>query len=161
MCRTRSLREYLDFIKLLLKLVWICYLSEIFFWRNKLYLWPESCCFFFLKKQTCPLQLIPLFLFIGGGTVMSLTYLARLALKNPDVWWGCRSRFILKALQSSLSLFKNVFICLKYKVFVTSFFLMTSSRFFVQLGSQEQPRALEQVGPDWSVQGLPVTFFFF
>lgn len=32
------------------------------------------------------LQLIPLFFFIGGGTVMSMAYLARLALRNPDVW---------------------------------------------------------------------------
>ncbi|XP_057673926.1 cytochrome c oxidase subunit NDUFA4L [Corythoichthys intestinalis] len=31
--------------------------------------------------------LIPLFFFIGGGTVMSLMYLGRLALKNPDVCW--------------------------------------------------------------------------
>ncbi|KAG7227873.1 hypothetical protein INR49_013667 [Caranx melampygus] len=32
-------------------------------------------------------QLIPLFIFIGGGVTMSATYLARLALKNPDVSW--------------------------------------------------------------------------
>ncbi|AWP17684.1 putative NADH dehydrogenase [Scophthalmus maximus] len=31
--------------------------------------------------------LIPLFIFIGGGVTMSATYLARLALKNPDVSW--------------------------------------------------------------------------
>ncbi|KAM9457546.1 cytochrome c oxidase subunit NDUFA4L [Clarias gariepinus] len=31
--------------------------------------------------------LIPLFIFIGGGCTMSLTYLARLALRNPDVSW--------------------------------------------------------------------------
>ncbi|XP_053721969.1 cytochrome c oxidase subunit NDUFA4-like [Synchiropus splendidus] len=31
--------------------------------------------------------LIPLFVFIGGGTTMSMLYLARLALKNPDVSW--------------------------------------------------------------------------
>ncbi|XP_049600746.1 cytochrome c oxidase subunit NDUFA4L [Syngnathus scovelli] len=31
--------------------------------------------------------LIPLFIFIGGGTVMSLAYLARLGLRNPDVCW--------------------------------------------------------------------------
>ncbi|XP_034426145.1 cytochrome c oxidase subunit NDUFA4 [Hippoglossus hippoglossus] len=31
--------------------------------------------------------LIPLFIFIGGGVAMSATYLARLALKNPDVTW--------------------------------------------------------------------------
>ncbi|KAG7253336.1 hypothetical protein CRUP_026316, partial [Coryphaenoides rupestris] len=31
--------------------------------------------------------LIPLFFFIGGGAAMSMMYLARLALKNPDVCW--------------------------------------------------------------------------
>ncbi|KTG39021.1 hypothetical protein cypCar_00019072 [Cyprinus carpio] len=31
--------------------------------------------------------LIPLFIFIGGGCTMSLTYLGRLALRNPDVCW--------------------------------------------------------------------------
>ncbi|KAM4526986.1 cytochrome c oxidase subunit NDUFA4-like [Fundulus diaphanus] len=31
--------------------------------------------------------LIPLFFFIGGGAMMSMMYLARLALKNPDVSW--------------------------------------------------------------------------
>ncbi|KAG7507558.1 cytochrome c oxidase subunit NDUFA4-like [Solea senegalensis] len=31
--------------------------------------------------------LIPLFIFIGGGVTMSGAYLARLALKNPDVSW--------------------------------------------------------------------------
>ncbi|KAM9844121.1 cytochrome c oxidase subunit NDUFA4-like [Aulostomus maculatus] len=31
--------------------------------------------------------LIPLFIFIGGGTTMSLMYLARLATRNPDVCW--------------------------------------------------------------------------
>ncbi|KAG7505510.1 cytochrome c oxidase subunit NDUFA4 [Solea senegalensis] len=31
--------------------------------------------------------LIPLFIFIGGGVAMSMGYLARLALKNPDVSW--------------------------------------------------------------------------
>ncbi|KAG7246224.1 hypothetical protein CRUP_004643 [Coryphaenoides rupestris] len=30
--------------------------------------------------------MIPLFFFIGGGAAMSMMYLARLALKNPDVW---------------------------------------------------------------------------
>ncbi|KAM7370860.1 hypothetical protein PAMP_010374 [Pampus punctatissimus] len=33
----------------------------------------------------CPL--IPLFIFIGGGATMSMLYLGRLALKNPDVSW--------------------------------------------------------------------------
>ncbi|CAJ1081091.1 cytochrome c oxidase subunit NDUFA4 [Xyrichtys novacula] len=31
--------------------------------------------------------LIPLFVFIGGGATMSMMYLGRLALKNPDVSW--------------------------------------------------------------------------
>ncbi|KAJ8364432.1 hypothetical protein SKAU_G00132630 [Synaphobranchus kaupii] len=31
--------------------------------------------------------LIPLFIFIGGGATMSMMYLARLALRNPDVSW--------------------------------------------------------------------------
>ncbi|CAL1587860.1 unnamed protein product [Knipowitschia caucasica] len=31
--------------------------------------------------------LIPLFFFIGGGTAMSMIYLARLGLRNPDVCW--------------------------------------------------------------------------
>ncbi|KAM9774393.1 cytochrome c oxidase subunit NDUFA4 [Syngnathus typhle] len=31
--------------------------------------------------------LIPLFIFIGGGTTMSILYLGRLALRNPDVCW--------------------------------------------------------------------------
>ncbi|XP_068161779.1 cytochrome c oxidase subunit NDUFA4 [Antennarius striatus] len=31
--------------------------------------------------------LIPLFIFIGGGATMSMLYLGRLALKNPDVSW--------------------------------------------------------------------------
>ncbi|KAM4524143.1 cytochrome c oxidase subunit NDUFA4 [Odontesthes bonariensis] len=31
--------------------------------------------------------LIPLFIFIGGGAAMSMLYLGRLALKNPDVSW--------------------------------------------------------------------------
>ncbi|KAF0033306.1 hypothetical protein F2P81_015596 [Scophthalmus maximus] len=31
--------------------------------------------------------LIPLFIFIGGGVVMSMSYLARLAIRNPDVCW--------------------------------------------------------------------------
>ncbi|XP_061564015.1 cytochrome c oxidase subunit NDUFA4-like [Cololabis saira] len=31
--------------------------------------------------------LIPLFVFIGGGAAMSMMYLGRLALKNPDVSW--------------------------------------------------------------------------
>ncbi|KAL4659247.1 NADH dehydrogenase-like [Arapaima gigas] len=31
--------------------------------------------------------LIPLFIFIGGGATMSALYLARLALRNPDVSW--------------------------------------------------------------------------
>lgn len=30
-------------------------------------------------------QLIPLFIFIGGGATMSALYLGRLALRNPDV----------------------------------------------------------------------------
>lgn len=106
--------------------MWICYPCGIFYCRNKLFLWPDSCCFFFFFK-CCPLQLIPLFLFIGGGAAMSMMYLARLALRNPDVWWGCHSWFILLALQSCLSFFQfemvlYVFICLRYKVFVASFF---------------------------------------
>ncbi|XP_029015722.1 cytochrome c oxidase subunit NDUFA4L [Betta splendens] len=32
-------------------------------------------------------SLIPLFIFIGGGATMAAMYLARLALKNPDVCW--------------------------------------------------------------------------
>ncbi|XP_077350442.1 cytochrome c oxidase subunit NDUFA4L [Festucalex cinctus] len=35
--------------------------------------------------------LIPLFFFIGGGTLMSGMYLARLALKSPDVCWDRRN----------------------------------------------------------------------
>ncbi|KAF3704428.1 Cytochrome c oxidase subunit NDUFA4 [Channa argus] len=31
--------------------------------------------------------LIPLFIFIGGGATMSVAYVCRLALKNPDVSW--------------------------------------------------------------------------
>ncbi|XP_068614008.1 cytochrome c oxidase subunit NDUFA4-like [Brachionichthys hirsutus] len=31
--------------------------------------------------------LIPLFIFIGAGATMSVLYLGRLALKNPDVSW--------------------------------------------------------------------------
>ncbi|XP_041940847.1 cytochrome c oxidase subunit NDUFA4L [Alosa pseudoharengus] len=31
--------------------------------------------------------LIPLFIFIGGGCGMCLTYLARLGLRSPDVCW--------------------------------------------------------------------------
>ncbi|XP_034563839.1 cytochrome c oxidase subunit NDUFA4 [Notolabrus celidotus] len=31
--------------------------------------------------------LIPLFIFIGGGATMSMMYLGRLALRNPDVSW--------------------------------------------------------------------------
>ncbi|KAK5884722.1 hypothetical protein CesoFtcFv8_018513 [Champsocephalus esox] len=31
--------------------------------------------------------LIPLLFFIGGGAAMSMGYLARLALRNPDVCW--------------------------------------------------------------------------
>ncbi|KAF6720982.1 Cytochrome c oxidase subunit NDUFA4 [Oryzias melastigma] len=31
--------------------------------------------------------LIPLFFFIGGGAAMSMLYLARLGLRNPDVSW--------------------------------------------------------------------------
>ncbi|KAJ8253806.1 hypothetical protein COCON_G00204180 [Conger conger] len=31
--------------------------------------------------------LIPLFIFIGGGAAMSMMYLARLALRSPDVSW--------------------------------------------------------------------------
>ncbi|KAJ8344835.1 hypothetical protein SKAU_G00290280 [Synaphobranchus kaupii] len=31
--------------------------------------------------------LIPLFIFLGGGAAMSMGYLARLALCNPDVSW--------------------------------------------------------------------------
>ncbi|KAF1379833.1 cytochrome c oxidase subunit NDUFA4L [Sander lucioperca] len=31
--------------------------------------------------------LIPLLFFIGGGAAMSMMYLARLALRNPDVSW--------------------------------------------------------------------------
>ncbi|XP_035253003.1 cytochrome c oxidase subunit NDUFA4-like [Anguilla anguilla] len=31
--------------------------------------------------------LIPLFFFIGGGTVMSMLYLSRLALRSPEVSW--------------------------------------------------------------------------
>ncbi|XP_023655617.1 cytochrome c oxidase subunit NDUFA4 [Paramormyrops kingsleyae] len=31
--------------------------------------------------------LIPLLIFIGGGATMSVMYLARLALRNPDVSW--------------------------------------------------------------------------
>ncbi|KAM3598766.1 uncharacterized protein V6R79_022309 [Siganus canaliculatus] len=31
--------------------------------------------------------LIPLFIFIGGGAAMSMMYLARLGLRNPDVCW--------------------------------------------------------------------------
>ncbi|TNN03874.1 hypothetical protein fugu_000903 [Takifugu bimaculatus] len=31
--------------------------------------------------------LIPLFIFIGGGATMSMLYLSRLALRNPDVSW--------------------------------------------------------------------------
>ncbi|KAJ8414227.1 hypothetical protein AAFF_G00050970 [Aldrovandia affinis] len=31
--------------------------------------------------------LIPLLFFIGGGAAMSMMYLGRLALRNPDVSW--------------------------------------------------------------------------
>ncbi|KAL2078708.1 hypothetical protein ACEWY4_026393 [Coilia grayii] len=31
--------------------------------------------------------LIPLFFFIGGGAAMSMLYLGRLALKNPECSW--------------------------------------------------------------------------
>ncbi|XP_034046479.1 cytochrome c oxidase subunit NDUFA4L [Thalassophryne amazonica] len=31
--------------------------------------------------------LVPLFAFVSGGGVMAVIYLARLALKNPDVCW--------------------------------------------------------------------------
>ncbi|XP_056263297.1 cytochrome c oxidase subunit NDUFA4L [Pseudoliparis swirei] len=31
--------------------------------------------------------LVPLLFFIAGGGVMSMMYLARLALRNPDVCW--------------------------------------------------------------------------
>uniref|UniRef100_A0A8C1QRJ1 Cytochrome c oxidase subunit NDUFA4 n=1 Tax=Cyprinus carpio TaxID=7962 RepID=A0A8C1QRJ1_CYPCA len=33
------------------------------------------------------LKLIPLFIFIGGGATMSMLYLGRIALKNPDCSW--------------------------------------------------------------------------
>ncbi|KAM3860114.1 cytochrome c oxidase subunit NDUFA4-like [Diretmus argenteus] len=32
-------------------------------------------------------SLIPLFIFIGGGATMCASYMARMALKNPDVSW--------------------------------------------------------------------------
>ncbi|XP_026997557.1 cytochrome c oxidase subunit NDUFA4L isoform X2 [Tachysurus fulvidraco] len=38
-------------------------------------------------EQRQAFKLIPLFIFIGGGCTMSLSYLARLALRNPDVCW--------------------------------------------------------------------------
>uniref|UniRef100_M4AV65 Cytochrome c oxidase subunit NDUFA4 n=2 Tax=Xiphophorus maculatus TaxID=8083 RepID=M4AV65_XIPMA len=39
------------------------------------------------KQMKSHPSLIPLFIFIGGGATMSMLYLARLALKNPDVSW--------------------------------------------------------------------------
>ncbi|XP_051963615.1 cytochrome c oxidase subunit NDUFA4 [Xyrauchen texanus] len=40
-----------------------------------------------LKQLKNHPALIPLFVFIGGGASMSLLYLCRLALKNPDCSW--------------------------------------------------------------------------
>ncbi|XP_029311656.1 cytochrome c oxidase subunit NDUFA4 [Cottoperca gobio] len=40
-----------------------------------------------IKQLKSHPALIPLFVFIGGGAIMSATYLARLALKNPAVSW--------------------------------------------------------------------------
>ncbi|KFM77454.1 NADH dehydrogenase [ubiquinone] 1 alpha subcomplex subunit 4, partial [Stegodyphus mimosarum] len=37
-----------------------------------------------LKKHY---SLIPLFVIVGGGMVLSVAYLARLAFKNPEVSW--------------------------------------------------------------------------
>ncbi|XP_034449462.1 cytochrome c oxidase subunit NDUFA4L [Hippoglossus hippoglossus] len=39
------------------------------------------------KQLSSHPALIPLFIFIGGGVVMSMSYLARLALRNPEVSW--------------------------------------------------------------------------
>uniref|UniRef100_A0A8C1M1V7 Cytochrome c oxidase subunit NDUFA4 n=1 Tax=Cyprinus carpio TaxID=7962 RepID=A0A8C1M1V7_CYPCA len=44
-------------------------------------------CHKYTKRVKSVKPLIPLFFFIGGGCTMSLTYLARLALRNPDVCW--------------------------------------------------------------------------
>ncbi|GBL86892.1 Cytochrome c oxidase subunit NDUFA4 [Araneus ventricosus] len=41
-----------------------------------------------LKKHY---SLIPLFFFLGGGMVLSVGYLARLAFKNPEVGWRRKS----------------------------------------------------------------------
>ncbi|XP_053197958.1 cytochrome c oxidase subunit NDUFA4 [Scomber japonicus] len=41
----------------------------------------------FTKSMKNHPALIPLAVFIGGGAAMSMLYLARLALKNPDVSW--------------------------------------------------------------------------
>ncbi|XP_026133452.1 cytochrome c oxidase subunit NDUFA4 [Carassius auratus] len=40
-----------------------------------------------LKQLKSHPALIPLFVFIGGGATMSMLYLGRLALKNPDCSW--------------------------------------------------------------------------
>uniref|UniRef100_A0A8C4FAT6 Cytochrome c oxidase subunit NDUFA4 n=1 Tax=Dicentrarchus labrax TaxID=13489 RepID=A0A8C4FAT6_DICLA len=53
----------------------------------------QCCCWTRIKQRFPTLGLgpqqglIPLFIFIGGGATMSMMYLARLALKNPDVSW--------------------------------------------------------------------------
>ncbi|CAK6971007.1 cytochrome c oxidase subunit NDUFA4 [Scomber scombrus] len=41
----------------------------------------------FMKSMRNHPALIPLAIFISGGAAMSMLYLARLALKNPDVSW--------------------------------------------------------------------------
>ncbi|XP_062382117.1 cytochrome c oxidase subunit NDUFA4 [Sardina pilchardus] len=40
-----------------------------------------------LKQLKSHPALIPLFIFIGGGTGMSMLYLGRLATKNPECSW--------------------------------------------------------------------------
>ncbi|XP_013869422.1 cytochrome c oxidase subunit NDUFA4 [Austrofundulus limnaeus] len=44
-----------------------------------------------IKQVKSHPALIPLFIFIGAGSAMSTLYLARLALKNPDVSWDRRN----------------------------------------------------------------------
>lgn len=42
-------------------------------------------------------------MFIGGGTTMSILYLARLALRNPDVWYVFLQGSVLRVQYTSLA----------------------------------------------------------
>lgn len=139
-------------------------------WTNVFFVLTQSFSVFFCSAH----QLIPLFIFIGGGVTMSATYLARLALKNPDVSWVPDTIFFFYFLAVdqffvvfntnckcllNLSVFMIITCCTRNinnlkNTCISSNNLKKNSCH--QMGSHKQPWALEQIGAQSAVQSKSI-----